>query len=517
MKNLKPIHRKSIKDIPVFQNAQGDEEVDDTLNEIDSQMESVTSTGCIAIPPAPLFKKKRRRNTVKNLSEASESNKGSKDMEDMGKAWPRKQKNTGGMHEKFADSKHSEASDGITTDMGKGQTLKTKQKNSGAMHEKFADSKGGTAKDGVTDSTGKGENLNPKQKNTGGMHEKVGKGNMKEDISIESLFDAYAADHDTLSHDHFNNLCETYRLGRVSNEFFEGLLESHPRFGFVLGEDDNWFKENILDDDASDDDDSEEEAGSSDSDSDSSADCDTESDSDCNEWAEWDDAVGQVLDETHTLGMAAKPTASDKGILGGDATQPLKTPNPKGPTAVSPTLPQNGSSDPDDGITSDERSDDLGNNKSLVNKLGMQENINTLCRAAKKFLIESAKSLAKDKYKVEFVVRSPVCESKTHILAEAMADAEELIQADVDPTVEAKFLNSQGATVLVKQVPLVTITPRGALGDSTKAIFRYEPVAEAFAKNLAESGITSRIHSCNWGYAVSGKIPSKMINEAFSS
>lgn len=58
------------------------------------------------------------------------------DTTEMGKEWPRKQKNTGGMWEEFGDSKHSEASDGFQKHHAD-LNLKTKQKNTGGQWEQF--------------------------------------------------------------------------------------------------------------------------------------------------------------------------------------------------------------------------------------------------------------------------------------------------------------------------------------------------------------------------------------------
>lgn len=57
------------------------------------------------------------------------------DTSDMGKEWPRKQKNTGAAQEEFGNSKHGDASDGIQTSQG--EPFGRKQKNTGGQWEEL--------------------------------------------------------------------------------------------------------------------------------------------------------------------------------------------------------------------------------------------------------------------------------------------------------------------------------------------------------------------------------------------
>ncbi len=437
--------------------------------------------------------------------------KTSTDTVDMGKAWPRKQKNDGSAQEEFADSKHGNADDGITSSVGD-----------------------------------KASGLKSKQTNTGGNFEKVGKGTMGEGTDrVAQLFEAYANDYDVLSHAQFQDLCSIYKLGHVSREHFENLLAGHDTFLFTEGSEDNWFKQNIMnkDKDGDESEESEEKEEKEEKDCDEDDSCDESVEREAvevqeafnpadiakkmvgmdNSEEEDEEAEKEAEDgilENHTSGLAANASASDKGILNPKSTT-AKKPNPAGKTAIKPTVPTSAGK-AEDGITSKNRSGDLGGNASMVNVESIDKNINratlrsnvyALSMNAKKFL-ESKLSKLKGEHTIGFTVKSEGFNTKnSNTIAEAMADVEEVMQTGNSPEVEAVVADSSGTVIMVQQVPLLTITPRGVLTHEGKPVFRHKTLAESMAKRCAEAGVTTRITGCNWGYTVIGKVPAKVMSE----
>ncbi len=96
-------------------------------------------------------------------------NEASKDgMTDMGKEWPRKQKNTGGSSEKFGNSTSGTPENSGMQDHG--DPLGKKQKNTGGQWEEMGDSKHGEPNNSGMSTLG--DPFGKKQKNTGGQFEK---------------------------------------------------------------------------------------------------------------------------------------------------------------------------------------------------------------------------------------------------------------------------------------------------------------------------------------------------------
>lgn len=164
-----------------------------------------------------------------------------------------------------------------------------------------------------------------------------------------------------------------------------------------------------------------------------------------------------------------------------------------------------------------------------------QENINRLTKYVKKHLAEAANAL-RGQYKLQFSIlvseakmpdfikdkiekkgkekkpTKPTKKTKKRTpkrdsLAEALADAEEMLQmhAARDLTFEAAFLGPQGQVAMKQDIPLFTIMPRGPMVGEGKALFRFPRHAEAFADVLANEGVTCRVLPHNWGSAVLAK------------
>ena len=68
-----------------------------------------------------------------------------------------------------------------------------------------------------------------------------------------------------------------------------------------------------------------------------------------------------------------------------------------------------------------------------------------------------------------------------------------------------------------KQMPLITIDPRGAVTSEGKVIFRYPKVANIIAEEWAAQGVTCKVKEHNWGAAVEGKISKQLIQSAFNA
>jgi hypothetical protein len=143
----------------------------------------------------------------------------------------------------------------------------------------------------------------------------------------------------------------------------------------------------------------------------------------------------------------------------------------------------------------------------------VKENVARLSRHVQKAIREGAKSL-RGKYNVQFslLVTEGDTKNRTPIrkrLAEALADAEELLQLhkSEDVELEASFSDAKGAVVLKHNVPLLTIKPRGLLTSEGKALFRFQRTAENFANELVTEGYTCRVVGHNWGRAVVAKTP----------
>jgi len=153
----------------------------------------------------------------------------------------------------------------------------------------------------------------------------------------------------------------------------------------------------------------------------------------------------------------------------------------------------------------------------------VQENVARLSRHVQKSIREGSQSL-RGKYNVHFsiVVAEGKIKNRTPIrtrLAEALADAEELLQLhkSEDVELEASYADSTGAVVLKHNVPLLTIKPRGLLCSEGVALFRFQRTAERFADELVAEGYQCRVIGHNWGSGVVAKTPLAIAESAFRS
>jgi hypothetical protein len=151
----------------------------------------------------------------------------------------------------------------------------------------------------------------------------------------------------------------------------------------------------------------------------------------------------------------------------------------------------------------------------------VKENVARLSHHVQKAIREGARSL-RGKYNVQFalVVTEGDTKNRTPIrklLAEALADAEEVLQLhkSKDVELEANFTDAKGSVVLKHNVPLLTIKPRGLLCSEGAALFRFQRNAERFANELVSEGYTCRVVGHNWGRAVVAKTPLTIAEQAF--
>jgi hypothetical protein len=128
------------------------------------------------------------------------------------------------------------------------------------------------------------------------------------------------------------------------------------------------------------------------------------------------------------------------------------------------------------------------------------------------------KSKDKDDTKPAFLKPKKKRTKSRDNLAEALADAEELLQMyrASDVSLEATFLGPKGQIALRQDIPLFTINQRGPVVGEGKALFRFHQHAEAFANQLACEGVTARVQPHNWGSAVSAKASYAVAANAFS-
>lgn len=232
-----------------------------------------------------------------------------------------------------------------------------------------------------------------------------------------------------------------------------------------------------------------------------------------------------LLRETHEMGLDGSHAKADEhGTYTTDDTKKLKSPDPDGEVGLSQDgdeLKSSKGKESGSPEVKELRSDKLGNNSAMKNTVDkLKENVERLSAGAKKFITEAAKKMKKPgKFKPQFTVKGKgVQEHRTESLTGAMTDAEELIQAcgAGNVNVEVAMVDSSGGIAFKSNMPLVTITPRGALASEGKVWFRYPEVANAYAKAIVEEGYVCRVSSHNWGAAVSGKVPSKLILNAYN-
>ena len=233
--------------------------------------------------------------------------------------------------------------------------------------------------------------------------------------------------------------------------------------------------------------------------------------------------------ECHDMGLKGggeSAKADEHGIYTSDLTSELEAPDEDGEIGLPQEWQDSTSGEATDGITTKMgRGKGLGENDKMKNAGGgfqkMQENVQRLANAATKFLSEAAKEIGKaGNYKAKFSVSADGVKTRhTGKLTEAMTDAEELIQVlgTNGVNVEASFMDARGGIALHKSIPLVTITPRGAVTSEGVALFRYPIVAKMFSKQIVSEGRVCRIVSHNWGAAVKGGLTSNLVKKAFWS
>jgi len=150
----------------------------------------------------------------------------------------------------------------------------------------------------------------------------------------------------------------------------------------------------------------------------------------------------------------------------------------------------------------------------------VKENVAKLSRHVQRSLRET-KAL-RGKYKTKFAVKIVEGRSQNRTparrnLAEALLDAEELLQfhrpEDVD--LEATFSDKTGSVILKRDIPLLTIKPRGLLTTEGTAIFRFNRSAETFAESLVDRGVPCQIVGHNWGRAVKAKVAKAIAESCF--
>jgi hypothetical protein len=152
---------------------------------------------------------------------------------------------------------------------------------------------------------------------------------------------------------------------------------------------------------------------------------------------------------------------------------------------------------------------------------GMAENISKLAMAVKNAISEGAKRIGRiGKYGVRFNVR---CEGITQRpkanLAEALTDAEELIQVfgPQKVVVEAVFFQPRGKVVLTRPVEIPAIKLRDPVVCENRVVFRHPEVANDFADQVVQEGVTCRVKQHNWGATVVGQFGWDTAKRAFSA
>lgn len=154
----------------------------------------------------------------------------------------------------------------------------------------------------------------------------------------------------------------------------------------------------------------------------------------------------------------------------------------------------------------------------------LYQNISTLAKSTKRQLAENSRRLLQtsnqrpQRLVAEMVLVAPgsIGRRSYRNLTEALVDAEELLQ--VFGSIRAGLVFSDGRQRLGSMpLTLPTIKQRLPLMVEQRCLFRYRPIAEAFAKNLVRAGVSCRVLNNSWGAAVSAKAPATTISEAFVS
>ena len=137
----------------------------------------------------------------------------------------------------------------------------------------------------------------------------------------------------------------------------------------------------------------------------------------------------------------------------------------------------------------------------------------------RKCLKESGIATPGSKFKNTFVISASefVTPHRQTSLAEAVADTEELLQIFGPElvTLEARYLDNNGKTVLKTTVPLPTLPLRGPIMSENKVLFRYQELAKDYANTLVESGQTCSAMQNSWGFAVSARMSYNDAKRAF--
>ncbi len=143
----------------------------------------------------------------------------------------------------------------------------------------------------------------------------------------------------------------------------------------------------------------------------------------------------------------------------------------------------------------------MSESKQLVKR-----NVAKLATHVKKHLVEHAKRNPKCTYAGFAVVvqegRSLNRTPKRGTLAEALADAEEVLQIHSDRNVVLEAYLSKNGQIKKARIPITTVKRRGPLVSEGKALFRFRRTAENYADRLMNEGTICKIDRHNWGHSV---------------
>jgi hypothetical protein len=159
---------------------------------------------------------------------------------------------------------------------------------------------------------------------------------------------------------------------------------------------------------------------------------------------------------------------------------------------------------------------------NVTHSESLRHNISNLANHVKKPLAEAVKGV-KGKYNLAFsiLVNEGTVRNRTNkrfTLAEALADAEELIQIHGPKNVVLEAYVIKNSEAIRKyDVPLVKVKRRGPIVAEGRAIFRFHRTAQKFAETLVMEGITCKLGPHNWGNSVAAAISQKKANKAYQS
>lgn len=167
--------------------------------------------------------------------------------------------------------------------------------------------------------------------------------------------------------------------------------------------------------------------------------------------------------------------------------------------------------DPTDGITTQLRSGDLGQNSAMKNTIKggvsvFKENIEKISSAAKQIMAEAAKGLKSGQYQVKLIAGYGNKLYEYQQPVDALIAAEELSQiiGHKKVVLEAVF-TKQGKEIATQRISLPKIARRDPLIHGSNIIFNNGDVARRFAQALANEGYVCKMGSHNWGYGVTGQ------------